>query len=51
MAEQLARHEDTVDRVREVLEDLRADLADEQPLDGFELLERLEAALEVEEST
>ncbi len=49
MSEQLAAHEDAADRVRELVEELRADLADDQPLDGHALLERLEHALELEQ--
>lgn len=49
MSEQLAAHEDAADRVRELVEELRADLADDQALDGPDLLERLEQALELEQ--
>lgn len=45
MSEQLAEHEDVVDQVREVVAELRADVADDQQVDGQALLERLEAAL------
>jgi uncharacterized coiled-coil protein SlyX len=47
MSEQLAEHEDIVDQVREVVAELRADVADDQQVDGQVLLERLEAALVV----
>lgn len=49
MSEQLAAHEDAVDRVRELMDELRADVADDQDIDGEELLERLEQALGIEE--
>jgi hypothetical protein len=49
MSEQLAAHEDAIDRVRELADELRADVADEQQIDGQELLERLELALQVEQ--
>jgi hypothetical protein len=49
MSEQLAAHEDAIDRVRELADELRADVADEQQIDGQELLERLEGALQVDQ--
>lgn len=49
MSEQLAAHEDALDRVRELADELRADVADEQQVDGQELLERLERALTLDE--
>jgi hypothetical protein len=49
MSEQLAAHEDAIDRVRDLADELRADVADEQQIDGQELLERLEVALQVDQ--
>jgi hypothetical protein len=49
MSEQLAAHEDAIDRVRELVDELRADVADAQQVDGQELVERLEQALEVDQ--
>lgn len=46
MSEQLAAHEDALDRVRGLIDELRADLEDEQVVDPDDVLERLEAALE-----
>ncbi len=45
MADQLARHEDALDRVREVIEELRLELADDRRPDTDELVERLGAAV------
>lgn len=44
MAEQLARHEDALDRVQELIDELRADAADDHPVDLDEVVQRLEAA-------
>jgi hypothetical protein len=46
MSEQLARYEDAVDRVQELIDELRADEADERPVDLTQLIERLEVAVE-----
>jgi hypothetical protein len=48
MSEQLAAHEDALDRVRELIDELRADLADEQVVEPYDVLERLEAVLELD---
>lgn len=48
MSEQLAAHEDALDRVRELIDELRVDLADEQVVDLDDVLERLEAVLELD---
>lgn len=48
MSEQLAVHEDAIDRVRELMDEVRAAVVDEQPVDAEELLERLDAALELD---
>ncbi len=51
MSERLAAHEDAVDRVREVMEELAADVADDQGIDAQELLERLERAITLDEES
>ena len=48
MSEQLAELEDVVDQVRELIGELRAEVDDDRPIDGQELLERLEGALSTE---
>ena len=48
MADQLARHEDALDRVREVVEELRLELVDDRRPDVDELVERLGAAVRLE---
>lgn len=45
MSEQLAAYEDAVDRVQELIEELRAEEADERQVDLAALIERLEAAV------
>ncbi len=45
MAGEIAEREDRIDRVREILDDLRADVADGRAVDGEELVERIEGAL------
>jgi hypothetical protein len=50
MAEQLARHEDALDRVQELIEELRADAADDHPVDLDEVVQRLEAASALDEA-
>lgn len=45
MAEQLAILEDTVDRVREIVEELRLDVVDDQQVDLDALVVRLDEAL------
>jgi len=45
MAEQLAAHEDAIDRVQELLDELRADDADDVQLDLSDIVERLERAV------
>jgi hypothetical protein len=49
MSEQLARHEDAIDRVQELIEELRADEADERVLDLGLLIERLHTAVELQQ--
>ncbi len=45
LSETLAGHEDAIDRVREVLEELRADDLDDAELDLADVIERLEEAV------
>lgn len=45
MAAEMAELEDGIDRVRDVIDDLRLELADGADIDGPSLLERLETAL------
>jgi hypothetical protein len=49
LSERLAEHEDALDRVREVLDELRADVADELDVDLLEVVERLHDALAIPE--
>ncbi len=46
MAAEVAAGEDRIDRVREVLDELMADVADGAEIDGARLVERLEEALD-----
>ncbi len=47
LSERLAEHEDVLDRVREVLDELRADVADELDVDLLEVVDRLHVALTI----
>ncbi len=49
LSERLAEHEDALDRVREVLDELRADVADELDVDLLEVVDRLNVALTIQE--
>jgi ribosomal protein L24E len=49
MAERLAAHEDAIDRVRELVDELRADAADDLQVDLTSVVDRLEASVAVEE--
>jgi hypothetical protein len=48
LSEQLARYEDAIDRVQELLEELRADEVDERTLEPGPLIERLETAVDLQ---
>jgi hypothetical protein len=49
LSERLAEHEDALDRVREVLDELRADVADGVDVDLLEVVERLGVALTIQD--
>jgi hypothetical protein len=49
LSERLAEHEDALDRVREVLDELRADVADEVDVDLIEVVERLGVASTIQD--
>ena len=45
MSASLAEHEDALDRVKGVLDELRRDVEDDMAVDGADLLRRLDASL------
>lgn len=45
LSERLAAHEDAADRVRELIDEMRHEVADEREIDAEALLHRLEQAL------
>ena len=50
LSERLAEHEDALDRVQEVLDELRADVADEVDVDLLEVVDRLNAAVTIQDA-